>query len=115
MRTIKLRLYTSDVVRKISALIFVLIYSLVPYSVTGLNTGCKCGYTEFICSCCQNAQPPKDKGCFTEYDCSINDDSYEQPPAISLSFFRLPVTPVLLGYVDCRNDGMCFPGHRPPL
>ncbi len=107
-------LSTLGMVRKLSALIFILVYSLAPYSLIGLNNGCKCGCNEFICTCCQKAQHPKDKVCFTEYDCSLDDDSYEQPPATGVSFFRLTLIPILLGYIDSWDNGIPLPGYRNP-
>ncbi len=115
VRTMKLHLHPWTVFWRILASLLVSIYVLSPLSIKSLNTGCKCGCNEFICTCCQKAPHPEGMPCFSDYDCSLDDESNDLPPATGTSFFSLPVVPNIADYVALHNNGSPLPGYKRQL
>jgi hypothetical protein len=107
-------LHTLDMIRRASILVFIFIYFLTPYSIKRLDSGCACGCGEFICTCCTKAHHLKNTPCFAEHSCSAEDESYEQSPSMTESFFTLTIILRPIDNVRWLKGGAALPGYRRP-
>ena len=99
---------------KILIVAVALIYCLTPYTMKRINGGCRCGCQEFICYCCRGAEPCGNAASVMECGEGGDDESFEQPPAMTVPVFQLVVMLDHLGGAYSPGTGSALPGYKQP-